>query len=184
MRLLDVVAMRFGDRPVPAELSALIAMSSAGDSPFDLTEIEFIDPERGHHLLDNSVRDSDRANPDIMANVAAVDEVLRHAVFVASDDNHLYGYWLHPDESTEPPAIVCYSSEAQFSIVGGSLVEVWFGPDAFDDEEFARLFVDAGGAITARSLGEFAKPAVVTSPADLHLRLYRAGRAKRDLPDF
>jgi hypothetical protein len=176
--------MRFGDRPVPAELSALVAISSAGDNLFNLTEIEFIDPERGHPLLDNSVSDNHRANPDIVANAAAIDEVLRHAVFVASDDNNLYGYWLHPDESAEPPAIVRYSSEGQFSIVGGSLIEAWFGPDAFDDEEFARLFVDAGVAITARSLGEFAKPAVVTSPADLHLRLYRAERAKRDLPDF
>jgi hypothetical protein len=77
-----------------------------GDAPNDIAcarSADFIDPERGHPLLDNSVSDSDRANPDGMADVAAVGEVLRHAVFVASDDNKsadvtkpssVYGYEL------------------------------------------------------------------------------------------
>ena len=189
MEIVDVVATRFGDRPVPADLSALVAIPSGEDSPFNHVEIEFIEPGRGHPLLDHSyLNDNDRANPDIMANVAAIDEVLRHAVFVASDgDDNLYGYWLHHDEPAGPPAVVCFSSEGQFSIEGGSLTEAMISSRAFDEEEFARLaqvFVDAGVPITARSLGEFAEPAVVTSPADLHDRLYRAERAKRGLPDF
>lgn len=189
MEIVDVVAMRFGDRPVPADLSALAAISSREDSPLRRVEIEFIEPDRSHSLLDHSyLNDNDRANPDIMANIAAVDEVFRHSLFVARDgDDNLYGYWLHPDEPVGPPAVVCYSNEGQFSIKGGSLTEVMISVHAFDDEDFATLaqvFIDAGVPITTRTLVEFAEPVVVTSPAGLHNRLYRTERAKRGLPDF
>lgn len=187
--LADMLAARLGHRPFPADLRALLAMSPAGGRLLGHVRAELIAPGRIHALLDHSyLSDAGSADPDTMANVAAIDAVNSHAVFVASSPSFIWGYWLHPGEPAGPPAVIWWDDEGQCGIARGSLTEALINDQAVSDQEFAELaqmFADAGVPVTVRSRDEYAyeltAPEVVTRPDDLHGRLYREERAKRGL---
>jgi hypothetical protein len=131
----------------PQDLQALLDVAlEAGEGEADpLREAlnhALLRPGRDYPLLSGSyLNDADRKNPDIMANVAAIDDVLAMITFVAeSEDGDMVGYWHGPERTPIAAApIVQYDTEGQFSLMQGrTLSEAMLGRYTYgDDERFA-----------------------------------------------
>lgn len=181
--LRDMVASfsreRLGGRTVPDDLVTMLVAQWSGTSGRLADHVEFLEPGESHPLLDHSyLTAADWADPTIAANVAAIDEVARHISFVATVDNGLVGYWLHPDEPADhPPAVVKYDDEGQLQILAGAtLAEALVGDWACDSTKkfrrWAKRFAKLGLAITARRPDDLPYPEVAVDPAKLHQRRY------------
>lgn len=123
-----------------------------------------------HDYLD----DNDRKNADIMANVAAIDEVFSHITFVAEAiEGNLVGYWHGPEKiALAEASIVLYDTEGQFHLLAGAtIIEALLGDYAFDDDEaFIELrdsFKLCGIEITASNPEELRQVEPTTHPEDL-----------------
>ncbi|MCO4747059.1 MAG: hypothetical protein KC912_19845 [Proteobacteria bacterium] len=92
---------------------------------------------------------ADLARPDVVANVAAMREVMTHITFVAThEDGRYLGYWhgLAGRELHDSP-VVLLDSEGQFSLVGQSLCGALLTEFYDDEERFEALdawFAEAG----------------------------------------
>ena len=179
---------RLAGRPIPDDLAILLkAQWSGNGGPLQNLEVQFFAPGQSHPLIDHSYLSAkDRADPDIMANVAAIDEVNAHVGFVAEGLNGAaIGYWFHPDEPAGRPApVVCLDTEGQFEILDGiTFAEAVVGKWVHDDDDwFGRLadgFEALGVAMPARRRADLARTIVTVDPAKLHQRLYYAQRSRR-----
>lgn len=172
---------RLGGRPVPDDLATMLVAQRSGTNGHLTDHVTFLEPGESHPLLDHSyLTESDRADPAIAANVAAIDAVARHIGFVATVHNGLVGYWLHPDEPTDrPPAVVKYDNEGQFSIMfGANLAEALVGDWACDRRKqfrrWAKRLAKLGLIVTARCEDDLDYPEVTVHPAKLHHQRYSA----------
>src|SRR5438105_15049439 len=88
---------------VPKDLRALldVAKSDGTDPLREALGFALLVPGRDYPLLTGSyLNDGDRQNPDIMANVAAINDVLSLITIVAeSDDGDMIGYWHGPERT-------------------------------------------------------------------------------------
>jgi hypothetical protein len=189
---------KLGGRAIPDDLRKLLVLQwergtahdAEGADPLATMWVQLFDSGQSSDLLDHSyLNDEDRANPDIMANVAAMTTVCAHCVFVAqNDDGILFGYWFGPENlPIESAPIVKLDTEGQFELIGGkSLSEALVGDRVFDDDAaFAKLkgqFGRAGINFAASSWDELDDPDAPTDPGILHDRCYRENRAKAGLP--
>jgi hypothetical protein len=189
-RIVEFGRERLPGRPVPDDLAILLAAQWDGnDAPLQALEIEFLAPGQTLELVDHSyLREKDRANPDIMANVAAMDEVSRHIAYVGEGLNGAaLGYWLHPDEPADRPApVVRLDTEGQFDILDGTtFAEAVVGCWVHDDDEwFGRLadqFESLGVPMPVRRWADLVRPTVVVDPGTWHHRLFYAERGRRGL---
>lgn len=167
----------------PPDLRALLNVAAAAGDVDPLREtlgFAFLVPGRDYPLLTGSyLNDSDRQNPDIMANVAAINDVVALITIVAeSEDGDMIGYWHGPERTPIGKApIVKLDTEGMFSLMQGSnLSEAMLGNDTFND---AARFADArawlascGIEIDAKGWRELNTPVVSTQPDKLHHRLY------------
>jgi hypothetical protein len=175
----------------PDDLRKLFEMQSVRivddgeySDPLEAIQHYLLNPEEELDLLTHSyLNDSDRANPDIMANVSAIDSVFKHITFVAKNDNSdLLGYWHGPENTPiELSPIVKYDTEGQFSLLlGKHLCEAMLGDHVFDDdEEFTRLrewFSQSEIVIAASNWDDLDFPEVKTKPNELHHALYNEYR--------
>jgi hypothetical protein len=139
--------------------------------------------------LDGSyLNDDDRADPDIMSNISATDEVFKYITFVAQNDNgDLIGYWHGPEGiSITLAPIVKYDTEGQFELLQGkSLTEAMLGDYVFDnDDEFTELrdwFSRCGIEIAASCWDNLDTPDPATKPDELHDTLYNKYRVAAGL---
>ena len=172
---------------VPPDLRALldVAASAGGSDPLrEALGFAFLVPGRDYPLLTGSyLNDSDRQNPDIMANVAAINEVLSLITIVAeSEDGDMLGYWHGPERTPiGNAAIVKFDTEGIFDLMQGrTLSEAMLGNDTFSDaERFAagRAWLAACGiAIDATNWRELSAPEAATRPDKLHDALYEQKR--------
>jgi hypothetical protein len=193
---LAALAERLRGRPVPDDLRRLVAIQAerpAGarrsQDPLLHTGIAIFEPGQSLPLLDHSyLNDNDRADPDIMANVAAIDTVLPHAAWIGTlGGEDVVGYWLHPDEPVgEPPLVVTFSSEGEFDIQPGeSLVEAAIYHYAgYEDDRFAAaadLYEAHGLPIAARRADDLPYRSAAVNPGVLHGQRYEMERAARGL---
>ncbi len=191
--IVRLVEEQLGGRPVPGDLRRLAAIQAARpenpawgvDPLFDIEAILF-EPGETDPLLDHSyLNDRDRADPDIMANVAAIKAVLRHLAVVARTTNgNIAGYWVHPDEPRDALAVVQYDTEGQFNILPGlTLLEALIGDAACGDDarftELAERFAALGLPVAAPSRDDLVTPEVAVHPGVLHEKLYDEARAVR-----
>ena len=173
---------------IPPDLRALLDVwAQAGDGADPLREalsFSLLSPGRDHPLLSGSyLNERDRQNPDIMANVAAIDEVLAMITIVAeSDDGDMVGYWHGPERVPIGAApIVKYDTEGQFDLMQGrTLSEAMLGNYTFgDDERFAdgRAWLAACGIeMDAANWRGLSTPTAATMPDKLHRTLYNEKR--------
>ena len=182
--------------PHDLEVLAWATITDAG-TPFDELGLFAILPDEKDELLDELVfghdylSEDERADPDIQANIAAVEQVARMITFVARDDDgNLYGYWHgKSNRPLEDAPIVQYDTEGQFDIMpGASLTEAFAAWYCYDNDEwfdeikqgFAELDVDFicdSWQAVYDSAEEWAD-----DPAELHNEMYDAERAKKGLP--
>jgi hypothetical protein len=178
--------LRLAGREIPADLRTLLMLqwqrgtANAGADPLGAMGVTLLESAQTHPLLDHSyLNDQDRADPDIMANVAAMQSTSAHAAFVAIDqDDNLVGYWFGPDNAgIADAALLKLDSEGQFLLLEGrTLSEALLGSHAFEDgAKFAQLkqtFAEAGIAIGADSWDELPYPNPATDPAGFHEQRY------------
>ena len=172
---------------VPPDLRALLdAAGAAGDiDPLrELLGFSLLVPGRNYPLLTGSyLNDSDRQNPDIMANVAAIHDVLALITIVAeSEDRDMIGYWHGPERTPIGKApIVKFDTEGTFSLMQGRhLSEAMLGNYTFDDAvRFAggrAWLTGLGIPIDAMNWRELSTPKASTQPDKLHDLLYEQKR--------
>jgi hypothetical protein len=167
---------------VPPDLRALLEVAgSAGDiDPLrEALGFAILVPGRDYPLLTGSyLSDRDRQNPAIMANVAAINDVLALITIVAeSEDGDMIGYWHGPERTPIGKApIVKLDTEGMFCLMQGrTLSEAMLGNSTFDDAE---RFADAGAwlagcgiEIDAKNWRELSTPEASTRPDKLHKML-------------
>ena len=177
----------------PRDLQALLDVTAkAGDGADPLREAlsyALLRPGRDYPLLSGSyLNETDRQNPDIMANVAAIDEVMAMITFVAEGgDGDMIGYWHGPEGTPIDAApIVKLDTEGQFGLMQGRNVsEAMLGDYTFsDDERFAEgraWLASCGIAIEALSWHGLSTPTAATMPNKLHRTLYNERRVAAGL---
>lgn len=190
-RLAEFSRERLDGRPVPEDVRALLISQWEGRShPFEGYAITFLEPGETHLLLDDSyLNERDRANPDIMSNCAASEQMAQHLKVIAQhEDGDCYGYWMHPDERADvPPPVIQVDTEMTYWTLGGSTFSEGVLAEVVSDEdggfvEVAAELAELGIPITASSAEDIEDPPdPVRAPEDLHRELYYAERAKRGL---
>src|SRR5215475_39844 len=142
-----------GGRAIPSDLSILLKMQwnrvpdPGGENyvdPLETFNFQLLSDGRQSGILDKSyLSETDRANPDIMANVAAIDDVLAHILVVGEHhDNGAYGYWLGPENGPiESAPIVRLDTEGQFELRRGNTLAEALLVDcgSHDEDEFIDL---------------------------------------------
>ncbi len=183
-----IIKTVLNNQEAPADLYQLLNSDGCSDVLEEM-ECQLIKPEELPDLISHSyLNDDDRKDPDIMANVAAIDDVFKLITFVVQkDDGEIVGYWHGPEHLSllEAP-IVQYDTEGQFDILlGKTLTEAMLGVYVFDeDDEFLELreeFKQCGIEIQASNYDELHKPNPSTSPDSLHNILYNKYREKAGL---
>jgi hypothetical protein len=164
---------------VPPDLRALldVAGSAGGIDPLrEALGFALLVPGRDYPLLTGSyLSDRDRQDPAIMANVAAINDVVGLMTIVAeSEDGDMVGYWHGPERMPIGKApIVKLDTEGMFCLMQGrNLSEAMLGNYTFDD---AGRFADGrawlascGIEIDARNWRELSTPEASTRPDELH----------------
>jgi hypothetical protein len=195
-KLADYSRQRLGGRAVPADLRTLLLLQlqrgAADADPLGAMGVTLLEVGETHDALDHSyLNDKDRANPDIMANVAAMQSTCEYALFVArNQDAAIIGYWLGPENlGIEAAPIVKLDSEGQFALLEGtSLSEALLGNHVFEDaERFAELkgeFAKVGIAIRGDSWDELPYPKSLSDPGVFHEERYAENRNNAGLPPY
>jgi hypothetical protein len=175
----------------PQDLRALLEViaEDGADSLREALGFSLLSPNRDYPLLSGSyLNEKDRQNADIMANVAAIDEVLAMITFVAeSEDGDMIGYWHGPERTPIGAApIVKLDTEGQFDLMQGCNVsEAMLGNYTFgDDERFAEgraWLADCGIEMAASNWHGLSTPTAATMPNKLHRTLYNERRIEAGL---
>jgi len=172
----------------PQDLQALldVALEAGAGEADPLREAlghALLRPGRDYPPLSGTyLNDSDRKNPDIMANVAAINDVLAMITFVAeSEDGDVVGYWHGPERTAIGAApIVQYDTEGQFSLMQGrTLSEAMLGRYTYGaDERFAdgRAWLAACIEMEAANWHGLSTPSAAARPEKLHRTLYNEKR--------
>jgi hypothetical protein len=171
----------------PPDLRALLDVAVSGGDSDPLREalgFAFPVPGRDYPLPTGSyLNDGDRQNPDIMANVAGINDVLALITIVAeSEDGDMIGYWHGPERTPIGDApIVKLDTEGMFGLMQGrTLSEAMLGNTTFDDAERfadARVWLASCGIeIDAKNWRELSTPEASTRPDKLHKALYEQER--------
>jgi hypothetical protein len=131
-----------------------------------------------------------RADPDILANIAAIEDVFALSTFVVElDDQDLLGYWHGPEGTPIDKApILSLDTEGQFEIATGrALTEAIVAFGLWRDSDFARTrdwCAQRGIVVAARTLSELKYGAIRCHPREIHLDAYNRHRIAAGLPPF
>lgn len=190
-RLDEFSRERLGGCPVPEDVRILATAQWEGRGhPFEQFGITIVEPGVKHLLTDDSyLTDADRANPDIMANCAAAEQVAEFLKIVAvHEDGLCYGFWMHPQQrDDQPPPVIKVDTEGTYWSLGGlTFSEACLDDIAFDDDEtFAEVAAELaqlGISVSVSSGEDLTELTADPSPEDVHKEIYYAEREKRGLP--
>jgi hypothetical protein len=184
------------NQPMPDDLQKLwnMQISRAPDADFSIDPlaalgVKIIEPDRMACLLDHSyLNETDRANPDMMMNIEAIDEVFNLATFVVElEDDHILGYW-HGSENTPiaDAPIIKFDSEGQFSVCrGNNLTEAIIAETMSYQEdkfpEFKAWFAKYQIDIATNSIADLPERKVTIHPALMYKNFYKAKRVAAGL---
>ncbi|MGP0068680.1 MAG: hypothetical protein ACLQGP_34400 [Isosphaeraceae bacterium] len=125
--------------------------------------------------------DADRSNPDIMANVRAIQEVCGYIAFVAAGQNEqFFGYWRGPGRrKVARSPLVVRDDEGQFhlcisSTLAEAILEKTYGRKGFD--ELRAWFESLGISIAWECPSQLTYPHEKIPPKELHRRFYETYR--------
>ncbi|WP_143026777.1 hypothetical protein [Celeribacter baekdonensis] len=146
---------RLDGQDLPKDLSTLLAVVAGdpefeedGNNPLNIIWAELLWTDRKYPLLDHDyINDVDRANPDIMANVRAMQDTDKKLKFVIQcEDTSLIGYW-QPDPETplEQCALFWLNTEGQYYLTEGKTLSETLAYRALvdGDEDAFRSLLDA-----------------------------------------
>jgi len=170
----------------PADLMLLRELQSRGvlaSAPMPIGEVRVLHDGEVHELVSQEyLTEEDRANPDTMANIRAVSDVMQHAAIVIDGFNgDAWGYWLHVSHPTEPPTVVKFDTEGEFMAFPGrgivaAMIEDWADwGEAEDELATFREFLTGWGLELPEIRGSDEVSGV--DPGELHDELYERYRA-------
>lgn len=165
---------RLGGAPCPDDLRILL---TDGIELLQALGVEVNGDASRKPWADKSyLTESDLADPDIAANVRAIDDTFEHINFVARMEDEIYiGYWRGPQQAPlEVCPLVSYDSEGQFHLCGGRFVEAFFFV-SFDDvglEDFRSGCRELGIELPFESIDDIATPVIDPDPKTFHLARY------------
>ena len=147
------------------------------DSTLDDLGIEVSgDPEWAPWADKSYLTEADYRNPDIAANVRAIDDTFALIRFVARTENgECIGYWSGPEgRRVADGPVVYYDTEGQFRLCGLRFVEALFFVLYDDDRlEQLRLAVGKHGVpLEFESIDDIAITQASCSPEAFHLGRY------------
>ncbi|MDX8050698.1 hypothetical protein SK571_15015 [Lentzea sp. BCCO 10_0798] len=124
---------------------------------------------------------ADLANPDIVANVRAIEETAALITWVAEDEDEgrAFGYWRGPDDLPLASApVVGLDNEGQFQLLRGTTLSEALSDEygQWADEGYAGLVAlcrAQGVTISTDDPDELPEPAVSPAPAEHHVARYR-----------
>jgi hypothetical protein len=167
---------RLNGEPVPDDVKALLANH---DEFSERTEVELNWKKGWAPWLDTSYLSAeDRANPDIAANVRAIEEVCGLIAFIGADEeDNYFGYWRGPKKRPVAKSpLVRLDNEGQFELLAGSsFAEAILVANTYDTEQFTefRDWLRALGiAIPWETPDDATYPKEKDRPDDLHKALY------------
>ena len=172
--LQSVIANRLGGEPCPDDLRILL---SDGAELLHSVCLEVSGDASWQPWADQSyLSPSDLADPDIAANVRAIDDTFEHINFFArTEEDTCIGYWRGPQRlPLQNSPLVSYDTEGQFRLCGGRFVESLFFVLS-DDEALAQFrwsCVQLGIALPFESIDDVATPFVDPTPDAFHLARY------------
>ena len=181
----------------PPDLRVLLQMQAnrpaEGDSPGDpLWErgARIIMPGEDVGLRDSSyINDTDRANPDTMANVRAFADLMALCTIVVElDDTEILGYWHGPEAMPmlESPLIFVDTEGQIAQPLGRTITEMLLGHWVYEDTEgFARYreaFAHAGIEGLPTRAEELVTVPWKTDAGEFQRQRYNAYRAESGLP--
>jgi len=156
----------------------------------EFVEIEYIDDPNSPEPSDMSYLSADdRANPDVMSNVDAMNAMDEYIAWFGRDgDGGWFGLWCGTAGGPVSDApIVHLDSEGQYQLTArsvGDLVVITVYDETGDDEEFARVrssLTEAGFRVSESAEKIYESLRGVENPGDVHSRLYNEGRKRRGL---
>jgi hypothetical protein len=168
---------RLDSEPVPDDVQLLLANRKKFS---ERTGVELNWKKKWAPWLDTSyLRPDELANPDIAANLRAIEEVCGLIAFIAAneDDSIYFGYWRGPRKrSIAKSPVVCLDSEGQFRLLAGSrFAEAILVATTFDPEQFAEMrdwLRSLGIKIRWETLEKAKWPKDKDKPDELHRKLY------------
>jgi hypothetical protein len=184
------------NQPMPDDLQKLWNMQisrapDADDSvdPLAALWVKIIEPDSIPSMLDHSyLNETDRANPDTMMNVEAIDEIFKLATFVVElEDDNLLGYWHGPENiPIDQAPIIKLDNEGQFLVCQAqTLTEAILANTLRCQEdkfpEFKAWFAKYDIVITAANIVDIPQRQVITSPGVMHNDIYNAKRVAAGL---
>lgn len=172
---VDLVSKnRLGGESCPSDLEILILNCSdlLGEMGIEINcEVSWAPWEDKSYLTEDDLK-----NPDIMANVKAIDEMFEYTKFVAQADGGEYiGYWKGVEcNNISSAPLVYYDTEGQFELCGSRFVEAVFF--LVDDEdllaEFKQKCIGLGIKMDFNNLDEISIPELSCTPDELHNKKY------------
>jgi hypothetical protein len=170
----QVSTYRLGGEPCPRDLELLL---TRGGPILDGLGIEISgDPDWAPWADKSYLTEADYRDPDIAANVKAIDDTFAHIRFVArTEQGESIGYWCGPEgrKAAEGP-VVYYDTEGQFRLCGARFIEALFFV-LYDDaglEELRRAAAEWGVPLDFASIDDIAIPEPSITPEAFHLKQY------------
>lgn len=174
MNTEDISRNRLNNEPCPKDLAFLI--ENCVELLSDM-EVEISDKKQWEPWNDKSyLTEEDFADPDISANVKAIDDTFALISFVAEfPDSEFVGYWRGVDNSKiEDCPLVHYSNDGQFSLCGSRFIESLF-VNLYEDEcleEMKNKVIEKGIEINFRSIDEIKNKYTKIEPNVYHEQKY------------
>ncbi|WP_009959426.1 hypothetical protein [Verrucomicrobium spinosum] len=172
--LESVTVNRLGGEPCPEDLRVLLTVGN--DLLHDLN-VEVCGDATWQPWADKSyLTAADLADPDISANVRAIDDTFELINFIARTEDDTYiGYWRGPNHvPLAKSPLVSYDTEGQFRLCGGTFVESLFFV-IHDDEALAQFREDCvqlGIELAFESVDDISIPSVDPTPDAFHTARY------------
>jgi hypothetical protein len=174
MKFESISKFRLNNEDCPKDLVFLIDnfLSTLSD-----LEIEFNDKEGWEPWSDKSyLTEKDLADPDISANIKAIDDTFALISFVAGfPDGEYVGYWRGPENlAIENSPLVHYSNDGQFSLCGSDFIESLFFY-VYDDEtldEIKRSAIASGIEMDFESIDDIEIKETEITPNEYHEKRY------------
>src|SRR5258706_6694553 len=150
----------------------------------DQFEFEFVDDPNWPEPSNTSyLNDSDRADPDIMANVEAMDATNKLIAWFGRDQEGFVGLWRGPGSlPLERAPVVRLDSEGQYSLVAATVpdyIAISVDEEAFNDARAALLAAGFNVAASREEIWDALHG--IGDPNVFRDNLYNQGRARRGL---
>lgn len=166
---------------IPEDLAVWRRLRDAGEpNPWSEGLRLLADDERPEALDTGYLTAEDLANPDVVANVRAIEETAALITWVAEDgdEGQAFGYWRGPDDLPLTAApVVSLDNEGQYQLLRGTSLSEALSDEygQWSDDGYAGMVAQcrSQGVVIADDPDDLPEPAVSPTPDEHHAARYR-----------